>query len=85
MSECEAKNCGKGGVQADDERVGGVMDGRVSLFSVRMGLCTFERAHVLLLERRALMDERHPLPVHQWKCLKHLSPWDGPCHTLPSW
>ncbi|TWW65345.1 CUB and sushi domain-containing protein 2 [Takifugu flavidus] len=30
-----------------------------------------------------VMDERHPLPVQQWKCLKHLGPRDGPCHSPP--
>lgn len=33
----------------------------------------------------ALMDEEHPLPFQQWKCLKHPGPRDGPCHSLPSW
>lgn len=53
------------------------MDGRGSLFFMRMCLCTFERAHTLLVERRVLMDERDWLPVQQWKCLKHLGPRDG--------
>lgn len=39
------------------------MDSLDSLFFMRMCLCTFERAHALLVERRVLMDERHPLPV----------------------
>lgn len=59
------------------------MDGRSSLFSVHMRLCTFERIHMLPLERCVVMDERHPLPVQQWKRLKHLGPRDGPCHSPP--
>lgn len=73
----------KEGMQADSVRLGGVMDGRSSLFSVRMCMCTPERIHVLPLERRVLMDERHPLLVQQWKCLKHLGPRDGSCHSPP--
>lgn len=37
------------------------------------------------VERGALMDEEHPLPFQQWKCLKHPGPRDGPCHSPPSW
>lgn len=61
------------------------MDGLDSLFFMRMCLCTFERAHALLVERRVLMDERHPLLVQQWKGLKHRGPRDGPCHSPPCW
>lgn len=44
----------------------------------------FERApRCFLRERRALMDERRPLPLQQWKCLKHRGPRDAPCHSPP--
>lgn len=59
----------------------GRCDGWQELFV--LGAYVLVHIHVLPLERCVVMDERHPLPVQQWKCLKHLGPRDGPCHSPP--
>lgn len=63
-------------MQVDDVKVGGVMDGGDPLLlPACMFLHILERARTLPARSRVegdvLMDEEHPLPLQQWKRLKH--------------
>lgn len=60
--------------------------------SAHISLCALECVYMAVASSTsarcgkgdALMDEEHPLPFQQWKCLKRLGPRDGPCHSLPA-